>query len=170
MNTDDRNLFQTLEPPPGGVERFQLRLRNADAGARPMPDRRVIAAGLAASLVAVVVVTVNWSPGSVDPPGGSNAGSKAPTLVGSQEAPAVNAPREVTAVPGTTTNPEGTIPAEPTGTREPGDLRGAPAFARLLGQPIRSTETRILIDDMQVAVAELPSTNRKVRIYQVSNN
>jgi hypothetical protein len=170
MNTDDRNLFQSLEPPSGGVERFRQRLKDVDAEARPMPGRRVLAAGLAAALVTVVVVTVNWSPGSADPPGGSDAGSTAPIVVGSQETPEMNPPRQATSVPGTTTNPDVTIPTEPTGTRELTDLHGAPAFARLLGQPIRSTETSVAIDDMQVAVAELPSTNAKIRIYQVSNN
>jgi hypothetical protein len=170
MNTDDHNLFQTLEPPSGGLERFRQRLKDVDAQARSVPGRRALAAGLAAALVAVVVVTVNWSPGSADPPGGSNAGSTTPTIVGSQETPTVNPPREATLVPGTTTNPDATIPSEPTVTRELADLREAPAFARLLGQPIRSNGTRVAINDMQVAVAELPSTNTKIRIYQVSNN
>jgi hypothetical protein len=50
------------------------------------------------------------------------------------------------------------------------DLRAAPAFARLLGQPVRPAETSIAIGDEQVAVAEIPSTNSKIRIYQIGNN
>jgi hypothetical protein len=181
MSTDDRNLFRTLAPPPGGVERFRRRLGDVDAETRPMPGRRFLAAGLAAVLIAVI--TVNWPPGGGDLPSGSqtappmsgSAGSTATTVGGSEGTPAVSARREAAAFPEATTVPgakisEATMPAEATETRELTDLRRAPAFARLLGQPLRPAKTRIAIDDMQVAVVELPSTNSKVRIYQVSNN
>ena len=181
MSTDDRNLFRTLAPPPDGVERFRKRLGDVDAGTRPMSGRRFLAAGLAAALIAVI--TVSWPPGGGDPPSGrptappmaGSAGSTATTAGGSEATPAVSAPRkaaalpEALAVPGATI-PQATMPAAVTETRELPDLRRAPAFARLLGQPLHPATTRIAIDDMQVAVAELPSTNSKVRIYQVSNN
>ena len=181
MSTDDRNLSRTLAPPPGGVERFRRRLVDVDAETRPMPGRRLVAAGLAAALIAVI--TVNWPSGGGDLPSGSqtaptmagSAGSKATTVGGSEGTPAVSALREAAAfpeamtLPGATT-PEATMPAEATETRELTDIHRAPAFARLLGQPLHPAKTRIAIDDMQVAVAELPSTNSKVRIYQVRNN
>ena len=98
-----------------------------------------------------------------------SSGGTATTVDESQDTPAVTVPREATAVPAAQTIAE-VVPPESGGTRELADLRKAPAFARLLGQPLRPSEMRITIDDMQVAVIELPSTNGKVRIYQVSNN
>jgi hypothetical protein len=35
---------------------------------------------------------------------------------------------------------------------------------------VRPAETSIAIGDEQVAVAEIPSTNSKIRIYQIGNN
>jgi hypothetical protein len=164
MSTDDRNLFRTLAPPPGGVERFRRRLGDVDAETRPMFGRHFLAPGLLAALIAVIV-TFNLPPSGDELPKGSRpappvAGSagRAPTVDESQDAPAV--PVKI---------PELT-PPESSGTRELVDLRRAPAFARLLGQSLRPAETRVAIDEMQVAVAELPSTNPKIRIYQVSNN
>jgi hypothetical protein len=130
MNTDDVRLFRSLDPPPGGVERFGQRLANVDAATQPMSARRTLVAGLATVLIAVVAIAIYRTPAGGDLPGAG-------------EAPA---------------------------TAEPADLRGAPAFARLLGQPPSPTETRIAIDDAQVIVAEIPSTNSKIRIYQISNN
>jgi hypothetical protein len=169
MNTDDRILFQMLEPPRGGVARFRRRLGDVDAEARPMPGRRVLATCLAAALIAVIVISSHWSPGggelssgsSSEPPMTASDGWTATTVGESQEAPAVP---EATAIS------RATMPSESTKTPALEEVREAPAFARLLGQPLRPTETRIAIDDMQVAVVELPSTNSKVRIYQVSNN
>lgn len=140
-----------------------------------MPGRRVLAAGLVAALIAVVVVTVNRSPRG-DLPDASHAAPQVAREAGathvdeSQDTPVVTVPRETVAVSATPTIAEETTPPESSGPRELTDLRESPAFARLLGQPPRPTETRITIDDMQVAVDELPSTNGKVRIYQVSNN
>lgn len=164
MSTDDRNLFQTLAPPPGGVERFRRRLGNVDAETRPMPGRRFLVAGLAAALIAAII-TVHRPLGSGDLPEGSHP---APPVAGSAErAPTVDESQDPPAVP--VTIPE-VMPPESTGKRALVDLRRAPAFARLLGQSLRPAETRVEIDDMQVAVAELPSTNTRIRIYQVSNN
>jgi hypothetical protein len=163
MSTDDRNLFQTLAPPPGGVGRFRRRLGDVDAEPRPMPGRRFLAAGLAAALIAVII-TVNRPPGG-DLPRESHA---LPLVTGNAErAPTFDELQDRSAVPVTT--PE-VRPPESTGTRERADLRRAPAFARLLGQSLRPAETRVSIDDMQIAVAELPSTNARIRIYQVTNN
>jgi len=169
MNIDDRILFQTLEPPRGGVERFRRRLGDVDAEARPMPGRRVLATCLATALIAVVVISSHWLPGGGDlsngsrsaPPMTASDGGAATTVGGSQEATTVREATTISKAP---------MPSESTETPALADVRGAPAFARLLGQPLRPTETRIAIDDMQVAVVELPSMNSKVRIYQVSNN
>src|SRR5690606_39396555 len=68
MKSDNVNLFRTLEPPPGGVERFRRRLEAADAATRQPSASRIVSAGLAAALVAVVVIALDQAPSSSDLP------------------------------------------------------------------------------------------------------
>lgn len=158
MKPDEVSLFRTLEPPPGGVERFSRRLEDEDATPRRLPGRRMLAAGLAAALIAVVVIAVNQAPRGGDL---QNEGDAAPPIA-ENDAPAatdLSADRARAADRGGATDVAAVA-----------EIRDAPAFARLLGQPVRPAETSIAIGDEQVAVAEIPSTNSKIRIYQIGNN
>ena len=155
MKSDNVNLFRTLEPPPGGVERFRRRLEAADAATRQPSASRIVSAGLAAALVAVVVIALDQAPSSRDLHREVDAGAQA-----------VDTDRR-------TEGADRSDDAADGGGAEvaiAGEFRSSPAFARLLGQPLRSAETLISVDDRQVSVAELPSTNSKIRIYQIRDN
>src|SRR5690606_16819229 len=152
MKTDETHLFRTLEPPPGGVERFRRRLAEADTAAQRRPTQRLVAAGLTAALVAVVVIAVDQVPSGRGLPTEDDLGPPVVENGGSASLP--------DDVDGGET-PDLAIAAE---------FRASPAFARLLGQPLQTAETRIEVNDRQIAVAEIPSTNSKVRIYQIRDD
>jgi len=147
MKAVDLNLFRPIEPPPGGVERFRQRLANVDAPT-PMFSRRIFLAGLASALIAVIAVAAFRLPGSRGLQSGGDVLS--PAIVATTQ--------ELQA--------DGSAPQN----LERADLRNAPGLSRLLGQSPGAAETRIAIDDTQVAFAEIPSTSSKIRIYQISSN
>jgi len=57
MNTEEREIFRELEPPPGGVERFRRRLGASRPVEQRWPRRSAIA-GLAVIAMAVVTLTL----------------------------------------------------------------------------------------------------------------
>jgi hypothetical protein len=50
------------------------------------------------------------------------------------------------------------------------DVLGSREFDRLLGRPFEPVETRVAIDDMPVALTEVPGTRPGIRIYEVRTN
>ena len=68
---------------------------------------------------------------------------------------------------GNDANDAGSLP--PTGADLPAArvVYDAQQFDRLLGRPMQPVELSVAIGDERVAVSEMPSTNSKVRIYQI---
>ena len=163
MNRNEVNLFEDLDPPPGGKERFRQWLNSGDASTRPQAIRGArpglasplassfastlaavsAVAGVAAlSVVAIIAVVAVLRFG--DDTGGSLANESTPRLAGIADA----------------------------GTAAPvnADVYASREFDRLLGRPMQRIETSIVIDGERVAVAEIPSGRSKIRIYQIENN
>jgi hypothetical protein len=111
-------------------------------------------------LIAVVVISVDQVPRIDD----LQAGNGADSSTAESTVPTANDASPGSDVPNTTNRS-----AETRAAVAP-EFRTSPAFARLLGEPAGTTETRISVDDKQVAVAEIPSTNSKVRIYEIRDN
>lgn len=73
---------------------------------------------------------------------------------------------------------EGGTPADPdsgAGMADNGDPRAgevyqAEAFDRLLGRPMQPEQFSVAINDEPVSVTELPSANRRVRIYRIERD
>jgi len=157
MNRNELNLFEDLDPPPGGTEQFRQLLDSADASVRPQTVRRpkparapTLASTLAAvpavagvaalSVVAVIAAIAVLRFG--DDTGESLANDATPRMAGVADA----------------------------GTQSTVDVYESREFDRLLGRPMERLETSIVIDGERVAVAEMPSGRSRIRIYQVENN
>lgn len=131
MNPDHRNLFDQLEPPPGGTEQFRRRLERLGARS-PRVNGKLLVAGAAAALLTAVVIGI----------------------IGQTERPG--------AATGTVNDAQNETGAQA--------LAEAPQFARLLGRPIASTDLRVAVNEEPVSVTEVPSTDPKIRIYEIERD
>lgn len=117
MSFESRELFRSLEPPPGGVEAFRQRLeQRTAAGGRPV--RRYLAFGAAFAALACIVFV---------------------------------------ALPESEESGAGTV-----------SVVEAPAFDRLLGRDFEPAATVVAVNDEPVPLAEIPSSNARVRIYEIA--
>jgi hypothetical protein len=146
MKLDDVRPFETLDPPPGGAERFRERLEQ-HAGPAINPSGWLRITGLAASLTVVAVIAVlAFLRLTVDPAQPLTGDSEQPLTGDREQAP---------------TGGDG-LPAR--------ELYQARQFDRLLGRPMQPAKLSVVINDESVAVAEIPSANARVRLYQIQRN
>lgn len=66
MNPNDRISFPDIDPPPGGTERFRVRLENPDDASREVVGRWAAAGGVVAVL-AIAAIAVLRPPEAVEP-------------------------------------------------------------------------------------------------------
>jgi len=155
MTVDRDRIFEQLDPPPGGIERFRTRLRAAssDAGGRPDSKRPFLtsrapipswatAAG-AAVAVALVLAVVTRLP---------------------LDTAERRTPDSGTATTGSTTQIDTPSAPSPAGT-----LADAPELDWLLGRSTPYAEVRVTVDGKATDVVRLPTSDPRIRVYVVAN-
>jgi len=161
MTVDRNRLFEPLDPPPDGVERFRARLDAAGANGRRNPagiwmpawvalgarNRPWPAAAGAAAVLALAIAVVARLPFGPAPPERSD-------------------PEAATA--GTTAPETNAIdPARPPAPL--GSLADAPELAWLLGRASASTEVSVTVRGEPAEIVEIPSSDPRIRVYMVAS-
>jgi|SRR5690606_1822131 len=155
MTVDRNRLFEQLDPPPGGAERFRARLDAAVSGGNgrrnpvdgwmhALGARRLgaTAAGAAAALALVIAVVTRLPSGSAP-----EEPSDAPTTT------AAAAPEAAASNP---------APA--------GGLAEAPELDWLLGRTSTLSGVSVTVRGEEAEIIEVPSSDPRIRVYMVASS